>query len=259
LNIPQNILIVLGATVGSLFAWWSLLQIWPAERRREHNDITGWQLSVIGTTYAVIIGFMLFAAWADFRAADQNAEVESTCLITLYWAASGLPESERIEIQRLAESYAHIMIDQEWPAMEHATISHEASDTVQQLWATVSKPEELSVTQQVSLQQTMQEISSMAEHRRIRQMQSQSTLPSVLWVVLIVGAVLTLVSACLFGSLNPRMHVLQIVTLALLLSLALIAVGDVNRPFRGFVHVQPQGFENALRIFQRYSATHASH
>jgi hypothetical protein len=259
LNGLDNFLIVVGATAGSLLAWWLLLKIWPPERRREHNDITGWQLSVLGTTYAVIIGFMLFAAWADFRAADQNAEVEATCLITLFWASSGLPEPQRLEIQRLSETYAHIMIDEEWPAMARNEISHKASDTVQQLWATVSKPKELSVTQQVSLQQTMEEITSIAEHRRIRQLQSQTMLPPVLWLILIVGAVLTLVSACLFGSQNPRLHMLQVVTLALLLSLSLIAVGDVNRPFRGIVHVEPKGFENALRIFHRYSAIQPDH
>jgi len=30
---------------------------WPPEQRRAHNDLIGWQLSVLGTTYAVIIGF----------------------------------------------------------------------------------------------------------------------------------------------------------------------------------------------------------
>jgi hypothetical protein len=256
LSVLDNVLIVVAAIAGSLLTWFVLLKMWPPERRREHNDITGWQLSVLGTTYAVIIGFMLFASWADFRVADQNAEVEATCLISLYWAASGLPDDERIEIQHLAENYAHIMINEEWPAMARNTVAHEASDTVQQFWAIAAKQRDLTVTQQASLQQTMQEISNIAEHRRIRQLQSQSTLPTVLWLVLIAGAVLTLVSACLFGSQNPRMHILQVVTLALLLSLALIAVGDVNRPFRGFIHVQPTGFENAVRIFNRYSASH---
>ena len=177
MNLVDNVLIVVGSIAGSLLVWWLLLKIWPAERRRELNDITGWQLSVLGTTYAVIIGFMLFAAWADFRAADQNAEVETTCLITLYWAASGLPDSQRVEIQHLAANYAHIMIEDEWPAMARNTIAHEASDTVRKFWETVSKPKDLGVTQQLSLQQTMQELSSMAEHRRIRQLQSETTLP----------------------------------------------------------------------------------
>jgi hypothetical protein len=35
--------------------------IWPREERREHNDIVGWQVTVVGTTFAVIIGFMMVA------------------------------------------------------------------------------------------------------------------------------------------------------------------------------------------------------
>ena len=95
----------------------------------------------------------------------------------------------------------------------------------------------------------MEEISSIAEHRRIRQLQSDTTLPGVLLTVLIAGGVLTLLSASLFGSLNPRLHVMQVITLALMFSLSLVAIADVNRPFQGTVHVTPKGFENALRIF----------
>jgi Protein of unknown function (DUF4239) len=255
----DNILIVTLAIAGSLFAWWLLRRLWPADRRREHNDITGWQLSVLGTTYAVIIGFMLFAEWAEFRSADQNAEVEASCLVTLYWAASGLPDIQRDEVRNLAEEYANTMINDEWPAMSHDTLSTKGTEIVQRLWATVSQSQNLNATQQVSLERTMEEISSIAEHRRIRQLQSAAKLPGVLWTVLIVGAVLTLLSACLFGSQEPRLHVLQVVTLGLMLSLSLAAIADINRPFQGSVHVSPMGFENALRVFARYGATTKSH
>ncbi len=255
----DNSLIVISAISGSLLAWWVLLRVWPPDQRRVHNDITGWQLSVLGTTYAVIVGFMLFAAWADFRAADQNSEVEASCLITLYWAASGLPDAQRAEIRKLAEEYAHNMVTTEWPAMSKGTISPDATEIVQSLWATVSQPQNLTATQQVSLERTMDEISSIAEHRRIRQLQADTTLPAVLWIVLITGGVLTLLSACLFGSLNPWLHVMQVVTLALMLSLSLVAIADVNRPFQGAVHVTPKGFENALRIFDRFGAQNRGH
>jgi uncharacterized protein DUF4239 len=254
-----NVLIVASAIVGSLLVWWAMLKLWPADQRREHNDITGWQLSVLGTTYAVIVGFMLFAAWADFRAADQNAEVEASCLVTLYWAASGLPDTQRDEIRKLTEEYAHNMVTTEWPAMARGTLSHEATEIVQGLWAAASQSQNLNATQQVSLDRTMGEISSIAEHRRIRQLQSGTTLPGVLWTVLITGGALTLLSACLFGSLNPKLHVMQVVTLALMLSLSLVAIADVNRPFQGTVHVTPQGFENALRIFEKFGSPTRSH
>ena len=143
--------------------------------------------------------------------------------------------------------------------MAEGTISHEATEIVQSLWAAVSQSQNLNATQQVSLERTMGEISSIAEHRRIRQLQSDTTLPGVLWTVLVVGGVLTLLSASLFGSLNPRLHVTQVITLALMLSLSLVAIADVNRPFQGTVHVTPKGFENALRIFERFGTQSRGH
>ena len=252
LTISENIAVVVVTIVGSLGFWLLVRWAWPLERRRIHNDITGWQISVLGTTYAVIIGFMLFAAWADFRAADQNAEVEATCLINLYWAASGLPEGQRLEIRKLAVNYADTMLAQEWPAMSEGHGSHAATGIIQRLWVVVSQSQPLTASEQVSLERTMAEISSITEHRRIRLLQNETSLPHVLWLVLIVGALVTLMSACLFGSENPALHLLQIVTLALMLSLALVAIADINRPFRGAVHVLPTGIENAKRIFAEY-------
>jgi predicted membrane protein len=105
----------------------------------------------------------------------------------------------------------------------------------------------------------MGEISSITEHRRIRLLQNETSLPLVLWLVLIVGALVTLMSACLFGSNNPTLHLLQTVTLALLLSLSLVAIADINRPFRGAVHVLPTGIENAKRIFAAFHQEQMPH
>ena len=59
-------------------------------------------------------------------------------------------------------------------------------------------------------------------------------------------------SSCLFGSDYPVLHMLQLVTLTLLLSLALVAIDDINRPFQGSVHVELTGLENAKRTFEKY-------
>lgn len=85
----------------------------------------------------------------------------------------------------------------------------------------------------------------MTEHRRVRQLQSQSKLPGILWVVLIAGGIITMLSSCMFGIDNFRLHCLQLVSLTLLLSLILVAMADIDRPFQGAVHVHPRGFERA--------------
>ena len=93
--------------------WWPVQRLWPPERRRIHNEITGWQVSVLGTRYAVIVGLMLFAAWSDFGSAEPNAEAGSSCLINLYWAAAGLPHGQREEIRKQAAACTDAMINDE--------------------------------------------------------------------------------------------------------------------------------------------------
>lgn len=255
LSIPQDIFIVLAAILGALGFWWLLRRIWPPARRREHNEITGWQISVLGTTYAVIVGFMLFAVWSDFRIADQNAQAEASCLINLYWVTAGLPQGQRDQIRRLASEYAEAMITEEWPAMDRGSEGAAGQRTTQQLWATASQPQSLSASEQASLAQTLAELSKLTQHRRIRELQSKTSLPGILWVLLVVGAVITIMSACLFGSEYPALHMLQVVILAFLLSMSLVTIADINRPFQGAVRVPPRGFENARRTFDNYQAS----
>ena len=249
LTLWQDVLIVIGSIGGALLFWWIVRRVWPPERRRLHNEITGWQISVLGTTYAVIVGFMLFAVWSAFQDAERNAESEASCLINLYWSATGLPVATRQEIRKLAADYADEMIDDEWPAMRDGRLTHNATLIIQQLWETASQTQSLSASEQAALEQAMSEIGSVSEHRRIRQLQSEAHLPAILWTVLVIGALITIMSSCLFGSEYPALHMVQVITLALLLSLALAAIADINRPYQGTVHVEPTGFENAKHMF----------
>jgi hypothetical protein len=66
----QNILVVLVAVLVSLLSMAGLNRVWPRETRLRYNDLIGWQLSILGTTYAVILGFMLYAVWTSFGEAD---------------------------------------------------------------------------------------------------------------------------------------------------------------------------------------------
>ena len=85
----------------------------------------------------------------------------------------------------------------------------------------------------------------MAEHRRVRQLQVRAYMPGILWTVLIAGAVATIISACLFGSEDFKLHLIQVLMLSTVLSLILVAIADFNHPFQGSVRVSAAGFEHA--------------
>ena len=95
----------------------------------------------------------------------------------------------------------------------------------------------------------MTTLRSLTEHRRIRVLQSHEALPAMLWTVLIAGGVITVAAFCFFGVQNFRFHLLQVTVLTFLISLILVAIADVDRPYQGNVEVSPAGFEFALHTF----------
>jgi Protein of unknown function (DUF4239) len=245
----EDLLVVFGCMAASLLFVWILNRVWPAERRRDHNDIIGWQVGVLGTTYAVILGFMLYAVWTSFQDANVNAETEANCLVSVFRAANGLPAEQRDQVHKLARQYVDIVITQEWPTMAGGDFGYAGHQTIEQLWSAVLQTKPDSFAQQTAMNLALTEIDSMTEHRRLRQLQSQSKLPAILWIVLIVGGIITMLSSCMFGIDNFVLHAMQVVSLTLLLSLILIAIADIDRPFQGVVHVYPTGFERARQTF----------
>jgi Protein of unknown function (DUF4239) len=249
LSFFDDVVVILGCTLASLLCLWILQGVWPPYRRHEHNEIIGWQLSILGTTYAVIIGFMLYAVWTAFGAAEINADDEANCLVSVFRLADGLPPAQRVQIHRLAREYAEIVIDKEWPAMHKGELSPAGDATIQNLWAAATETKPASFAEQTSMSLTLTEIATMTEHRRLRQVQSESKLPGILWLLMILGGGVTVLSSCLFGTYSFKLHVIQVVALTLLLSLALVTIADINRPFQGTVHVLPRGFERARYTF----------
>src|ERR1700712_389024 len=111
LNASQNLLVVLATVAGSLLLMAVLNRLWPVEKRRVHNDMIGWQLSVLGTTYAVIVGFMLYTVWINYGAADLNADAEANALVNIYRLADGLPPQQGTRLKQLARAYGDAVVD----------------------------------------------------------------------------------------------------------------------------------------------------
>src|ERR1700755_1479909 len=117
LGTGQNVVIVVVGVTCSLFFMAAVNYYWPAEQRRAHNDLIGWQLSVLGTTYAVIVGFMLYTVWTSFGTAELNAEAEANSVTTLCRLGAGLPQGQGNQLKTLARSYADAVVSQEWQEM----------------------------------------------------------------------------------------------------------------------------------------------
>ncbi len=243
-----HILIMLAAVGFAVGLLVLLRRFWPSDSRRPYNDLIGWQISVLGTTYAVIIGFMLYAVWTNFEVADSNAENEANSLVNLVRLSDGLPPGGRLRLHSLGKQYVDLMLAKEWPEMERGRLAIASGPLMTEFWSALNAAEIHNAREQISLDHALSELSKMAEYRRLRELQVNSDLPDILWLVLILGGIMTILSACLFGTSNFQLHLIQLVMLTLMIVSVLIAIGDINHPFQGVVHVDPGGFERARLI-----------
>lgn len=245
LDTAQNIYLIVVWVVLSITFCVLLNCLWPAARRRVHNDVIGWQISILGVLYAVMIGFMLVAVWTNFKTAETNANNEANALVNLFRTADGLPAAQRDAIEIAAVNYAHAVLNQEWPTMARNQAPHAGQPFIMQLWAIMTQTPAQNYSQAASLQQAMHQLSDLTEHRRVRILESRTKMPTILWTVLVLGGVVVIATCCLIGSDNMALHYTLILVLSLLISMALVTIADIDLPFQGSVHVSPYAFVRA--------------
>ena len=249
MSFTANILILIAAMSASLAFTLVMHRLWPVARRYEENDLVGWQLSVLGTTYAVTLGFMLYTEWGDFKSAELNVELEANSLRNIYRLAQGMPH-ERAEIEKSTVDYAAEVIERDWPEMARGALPEESHVVNEHLWrallsAHIETPMEISAHDHA-----LSELSLLTRHRRTRLLDGKYELPAMFWCVLLAGGVLTIIAVSIFGARQLRMHLLQVMSLTLLITLVMLTIADIDKPFQGWVHVSDYAFHRALETMR---------
>lgn len=246
-----NLLIIIAGVSASLLFLFLVTRTTAAPSRKESNDFTGAVVAVIGTTYAVILAFTLAGVWNMFQEAQANEEQEANSLVNVFRIGSQLHDGNARAIQELCARYAENALDREWPAMLNRQMPPEGGEMIDQFWALAGQAQAHAQPDNIAAYQLMEELRGLTQYRRIRATQNRETLPYILWAVLITGGIITVVSACFFGVANFRIHLLQVFMLSFLISLVLVAIANIDRPYQGPVRVAPEGFQNAIRTLDR--------
>jgi hypothetical protein len=250
LSYAESSFFVISAMLMSIVLVAVLNRAWPISNRKLVNDVTGWQLGILGTTYGVILGFMLYTVWNDFRVAEINTNLEATSLLTVSRIAAGLPVGEREAFHALGRKYAEVVVGEEWPAMQFQRDSHASELVLGDMWRVLTEVKAGEFGESNSTDHLTSALSDLSEKRSLREQELQIRLPGILWVLLVAGAGATVGSACLLGNDNKWLHYCQVLALTFVVAVALASIADLARPFEGAVSVKPIAFERALAMMQ---------
>jgi uncharacterized protein (DUF983 family) len=258
MSVVYGVLVVCGACLAAVVGLMVVQRLVPATIRKEYNDVAGFVYAVLGVIYAVLLALVVIAVWEDFGRARVTVEAEANALAEIFWLAHRLPEPQGRELQELCRAYAEEVVNVGWPLMERGrTPSLERSQETSRAWvlideirASLQEVEPRTVAGQELYAEGLDQVQRLADARRTRLVAAEEGLPTVLWVVLIVGGIVVVGFAYLFGMENTGAHSLMVVALAGVIALVLFTIAAMDHPFSGGARVGPEAFELVLNRFE---------
>jgi Protein of unknown function (DUF4239) len=187
--------------------------------------------------------------WEDYERAKATTEQEANELAGVYFLADRFSDPEDARVQELARSYARAVIEEEWPLMEQGEGSQRADTLLRELRLSLQGIDAGTGAGQVLYDQGLTRVHEVSDARRLRLLEAREGLPDVLWVVLILGAVITVCFTYLFELKNTVAHALMVAALTLLITGILFTISSLEYPFAGQVRIQPDALEEISRSF----------
>jgi Protein of unknown function (DUF4239) len=211
------------------------------ETLRQNHEVAGFTFGVIGAFYGVVLAFVIVAAWQRFERANDQVQAESLAVSNLYSLAHGLPEPASTEMQNELRTYTYNVVNHEWKEMAHNRFKPDPR-TEQSIWKVLLKAAPANAQQQVFLDKSIDQMTELSDMRRLRYVYYSQDLPSVIWIVIYVGCVITLGFSYFFVTHRFREQALMCGTFAALIGLTILAISELATPYQGAVVVSDQAF-----------------
>ena len=213
-----------------------------------HNDVAGFIYAVVGVVYAVLLGFTAIIVWEQFQGAQEVGEREANKLADLYRDARVFPPQVRDEIHVRLRDYAHVVVEEEWPAMAGRKSSPEAWSAYDKIWESYYTFQPQGEQQIAWYSESLARLNELGDMRRRRLLSAQSGIPGVMWAVLLGAGGIVIGFAFLFGTKNTWAHAVMIAGLAVTIGVVLLSIVALEHPYSGIQRVGPEAFEQVRRI-----------
>jgi hypothetical protein len=208
---------------------------------------------VLATGFAVLLGFIVFLAFASHDQSRSGAETEALLVAQQFETAQFLPQNVRADLGGKLICYGRYVVHREWPRMEDADLGNELNPWGISLFQTLSTVEPDSNAEQSAYQKWLDQTSDREQARQDRVHGAQGIIPITLWIVLFVSAGVIFVYMLFFADSGERalVQALQIGTVTAVIVMTLLLLNVLNHPFHsGVGGLRPVAMERTLDILE---------
>ena len=228
----------------------------PVELRRQHNDVAAAFLSIIGVTYAVLLAFVAMLAWDGFNRAKAASYAEAALVEDVYNLSAGFAEPARSAIRNDVMGYVRHVMTVEWPQQAEGQMVDQGSgylDALNEMALGLHPPGQADSDLHSLLLQAMERL---WDARQDRLLAAQSTIPDIVWFVLVAGGGMTVAFGSFLGAPSLRMQLGMLAVLATSGALVLILIIALSNPFRGDFRITTAPFQHVLVRMEAAAGQH---
>jgi hypothetical protein len=250
-TILSGALILLAALMLSVGGLALVYRFVPVSLLQAHYGATGAIYAALYVMFGISLGFALFLVWEQYEAARLTVEAEASAVQRIYWQAENFSDPERSDVQELAVSYARGEVQDEWPLMGKGRVSPHAEQRAHKLARAVRELGPKTTVQSELYTDALGRMDVLRETRALRTTEVREGIPSVVWVVLVSGTVITVGFTYLFAMRSFKLHAVATGALTVVVVLLVFTVGVLDHAFDGDVRVGPAAFELALKEMEQ--------
>lgn len=232
----------------SLIALFLIKWFFPLHLRYQDNAVIGCTSALITLIYGVIAGFATAHLINSNNLAVDALQREANSIVDLYRDSRWIGEPTKSVVQKDIKDYLNNIIDVEWPLMNQGkTVSHEGGKTINRISNELSHYKIQTGTDSVILSDMVVVIRNLFDAREQRKLASDASLSGTIWVVILLGSILTLCISYIFG-VNFYLHIFVVSCSALIISSVLFLLISLDKPFLGSYAIGPEVYESLMLL-----------
>jgi hypothetical protein len=242
-----GLLMVSGTVGAALLGLLLVRRLVPLDFLQMHHEVGGYIIGVMGTIYAVILAFVVFTVWNQYQMTEAAVMAEANGVGDLSRMNKRLPDPLQTQVRGALVNYVQAVIHSEWAALGRQSESQEAWSALQKLWeiyrgADPPRDERAEIFYSESLRQ----MNNLSDSRRTRLFANHGKVPTLMWVLLWLEGAIILGFTYFFGVRSIRSQCLMTVALALVVSLNLFLIQELDQPFSGLAQISAAPLEQEL-------------
>jgi hypothetical protein len=229
---PLIIVLLVGIGLGGLLLVRRLL-LPRLEVSEVDSEFTGAMVQGILVFYGLALALLAVNVLESYSDVSEIVSKEATSIAAFHRDVSAYPEPVRSDLREALRTYVESLINEAWPLQAQGKIPTKGVEQMTQIQKSLMSFQPQGAAQEIIHAETVAAYNRFTEARRMRLDTVTTGLPGIMWVVIIFGALISLISTFFFRVAEVRLHAILVGLLAAFIGIVIFMILALDRPFRG--------------------------